>query len=93
LDVADVTPGRTGRVRRSSAHPGLRRALRNWIVERADWPAAGQEPALFLNYRGGRLSCRSISTILAGIAEAADLDRTVIRRVLHYRPADSERAS
>jgi Phage integrase family len=38
----------------------------------ASWPGAGT-PALFLNRRGGRLSTRSVSQLLAGLAARADL--------------------
>jgi hypothetical protein len=39
-------------------HPKLRTALEQWRTERAKWPGAAENPALFLNRRGGRLSTR-----------------------------------
>ncbi len=55
-------------------HPKLRPDLEQWLSERPTWPGAGTSPALFLNTRGGRLSVRAASGIIATIAENARLD-------------------
>jgi integrase/recombinase XerC len=49
-----------------------RNELKAWTAERANWPRA-QDPALFLNRRGGRLSPRAIDQLLDNLATEADL--------------------
>ena len=48
------------------------------------WPGAHGSPALFLNRRGGRLTTRGASAIIAGIAEAAALDDPATAHVLRH---------
>jgi integrase len=55
-------------------HPKLRTALDEWRAERASWPGAATNPALFLNARGGRLSVRGAYDILTGLAQEANLE-------------------
>lgn len=50
-----------------------REALRAWLRERGDF-AGAEEPALFVNRDGARLSARSIQRRLAGWARRAGLD-------------------
>jgi site-specific recombinase XerD len=66
-----VRYAKDGRYREVSLHPKLRSALRTWQTERATWPGANENPALFLNHRGGRLSTRSAYDILKAIATDA----------------------
>lgn len=54
--VLVVRYGKGGKYREVPLHPHLRTALEEWIGERANWPGAVDNPALFLNRRGGRLS-------------------------------------
>ncbi|WP_410599596.1 tyrosine-type recombinase/integrase [Amycolatopsis sp. lyj-90] len=94
LDVADVCPFadegvlfvRSGRDRVIPLHPRLRAALDDWLAERATWPGADENPALFLNRRGGRLSLRSVYNELKAIAESAGLELGRIGRLV--RPQD-----
>ncbi|GAA0341786.1 tyrosine-type recombinase/integrase [Actinoallomurus spadix] len=66
--------GKNGKYREVPLHPKLRTALDDWRAERASWPAADTNPALFLNARGGRLSTRGAYDILKAIAEDANLE-------------------
>jgi integrase/recombinase XerC len=76
--------GKGERPREVQAVPQLRKDLRQWLDERADWPGADTNPALFLNHRGGRLSARGASGVIAGIAEAAALDDPASAHVLRH---------
>lgn len=49
-----------------------RQTLADWIRERSAWPGANT-PALFLNRRGGRLSARSVDTLMDELATDADI--------------------
>jgi hypothetical protein len=92
LDVDDVRlsarkgvlciMGKGEKLRELPIHPQLRRDLTLWLEERQDWPGADSTPALFLNQRGGRLSARGASDVVAALAEAASQeDETTTRRV------------
>jgi site-specific recombinase XerD len=52
----------------------LRAALQAWFQERPRWPGASTSAALLLNQRGGRLSDRSVRTIIGRFGELAGLD-------------------
>jgi site-specific recombinase XerD len=69
-----VRYGKGGKYREVPLHPKLRTALDDWRAERASWPTAATNPALFLNTRGGRLSVRGAYDILTGLAEQANLE-------------------
>jgi Phage integrase family len=53
-----------GKQRTLPVHAELRSALQAWLQERRRWPGAEHGPALVLNQRGGRLSDRSVRTIM-----------------------------
>jgi integrase len=72
--VLIVRYGKGGKFREVPAHPQLRTALDEWIAERASWPGAAENPALFLNRRGGRLTTRGAYNALAAIAGDANLE-------------------
>jgi integrase/recombinase XerC len=76
--------GKGGRVREVPIHPQLRSALSDWLAERFDWPGAGNQPALFLNQRGGRLSVKSAHDIITGIAGGAGLEDDITAHVLRH---------
>ncbi|WP_169336094.1 tyrosine-type recombinase/integrase [Actinopolyspora halophila] len=90
LDRTDVTvsgPSSAVRVRpqshwNSRTHrelplPGsVRAAVTTWLTERSRWPRATETSALWLNRHGGRLSVRSINTVIRELAVAADLVHT-----------------
>lgn len=59
-----VRYGKGGKYREVPLHPKLRAALQAWLVERAKLPGAANNPALFLNHRGGRLSPAAPTTCL-----------------------------
>ena len=50
-----------------------RDALAEWKMERTGWRCAGENPALFLNRRGGRLSARGVDQLVDAIAVDANL--------------------
>lgn len=50
-----------------------RSSVAEWKKDRAAWPGAGENPALFLNRRGGRLSARAVDQLLDALAADADL--------------------
>jgi site-specific recombinase XerD len=76
--------GKGDKPREVPAVAQLREDLRLWMQERADWPGAEDNPALFLNRRRGRLSARGASSVIAGIAEAAALDDPASAHVLRH---------
>lgn len=53
--------------------PTARAAVAEWKKERAGWRGAGENPALFLNRRGGRMSARAVDQLLDALAADADL--------------------
>lgn len=71
--VLIVRYGKNGRYREVPLHPHLCTALDEWIIDRAKWPGAAENPALFLNRRGGRLSTRGAYDVLKVIAADANL--------------------
>lgn len=87
LDVEDVpVSARRGKVvvragkgrdggtyREVQLHRAAREAVRAWLDERPDWSGAEETSALWLNRRGGRLSVRSVNTIVRELATAAGL--------------------
>jgi site-specific recombinase XerD len=72
--VLVVRYGTGGAYRAVPLHPHLRTALDEWITERATWPGAKDNQALFLNRRGGRLSARGAYDQLKKIAADANLE-------------------
>jgi site-specific recombinase XerD len=86
LDVADVrTSARKGaKVREVPMHAQLRLALTAWLEERPDWPKASDNPALFLNQAGGRLTVRGASAVFTAIAAAAQLDEAATAHILRH---------
>lgn len=63
-----------GKVRTLPLHPELRGPIRTWVDEhRHQWPGAEDMDALLVNTRGGRLSTRSIRTIVTRLGQAAGL--------------------
>lgn len=83
LDVTDVRlsarkgllivhSGKGGRYREVPVHPVLRENLALWInEERPSWPGAANNPAVFLNQRGERLSVKGCDDILGQLASDA----------------------
>ena len=53
--------------------PEARASVAEWKKERATWPRAAENPALFLNRRGGRLSARAVDQLLDVLAADANL--------------------
>lgn len=64
-----VRYGKGGRYREVPLHPALRSTLEKWLEARVKWPGATDQPALFLNRRGGRLSTRGAYDVLTALAE------------------------
>lgn len=78
-----VRSGKGGRYREVPVHPVLRENLALWInEERPSWPGAANNPAVFLNHRGERLSVKGCDDILgdlasdAGFTDNPDIDFT-----------------
>lgn len=94
LDVDDVrlsarrgvlrVLGKGEKLRQVPIHPQLRRDLTLWLEERPNWPGAGVAPALFLNQRGGRLSARGASDVVATLADAASQEDETTAHVLRH---------
>jgi integrase/recombinase XerC len=63
-----------GKPRTVPVHAELRQVLQTWVDERRGWPGAGDMSALLLNRRSGRLSDRSVRTIVERFGEQAGLD-------------------
>jgi integrase/recombinase XerC len=99
LDVDDVALsarkgelrilGKGERVRHVPVHPPLRKALTGWLDERPDWPGAEDNPALFLNQQGGRLSAGGAHSVITAIAAAAGIDEKTTAHVLRHTFATS----
>ncbi len=53
--------------------PAARADVAAWRQERQGWPGARSSPALILNHRGGRLTPRAVSQLLAELAAEAGL--------------------
>jgi len=94
LDIDDVSLsarkgilriyGKGQRVRHVPIHPQLRKTLTGWLDERPDWPGTTDDPALFLNQHGHRLSVRGAHDIICGVAVAAGLDDDTTTHVLRH---------
>jgi len=78
------TYGKGQRVRQIPIHQQLRKALLDWLHERPDWPGSDDQPALFLNKRGHRLSVRGAHDVITGIASSAGLEDGVTAHVLRH---------
>ena len=81
--------GKGDKVREVPIHARLRPGLEQWLTERAAWPGANTNPALFLNTKGGRLSARAAGGIIAAIAEQAALDDDPTAHILRHTFATS----
>ncbi|MFJ2032323.1 tyrosine-type recombinase/integrase [Streptosporangium sp. NPDC087985] len=94
LDVDDVhLSARKGKLRlygkgdnfrEVDIHPKLRAELQIWLDERPTWPEADASRALFLNAKGGRLTARAASGIIATIAQRSGLDDPTTTHVLRH---------
>jgi site-specific recombinase XerD len=94
LDVTDVHRsarkaqlriwGKGGKPRTIQIHTKLRAELDQWLEERPNWPHASDNPALFLNTKGGRLSARAASGIIHAIARDAALGDEPTAHVLRH---------
>ncbi|MET8052771.1 tyrosine-type recombinase/integrase [Streptosporangium sp. NPDC005286] len=97
LDTGDVQmSARKGRLRlygkggkfwEVDIHPKLRTELQLWLDERPDWPHSGDNRALFLNAKGGRLTAHAAGGIIATVAQTAGLDDPTTAHVLRHMPA------
>jgi integrase/recombinase XerC len=68
-----VRYGKGGKYREVPLHPKLRTALEACLLDWAKLPGAQDNPALFLNHRGGRLSTRGAYNVLKAVATDANL--------------------
>jgi site-specific recombinase XerC len=66
--------GKGGKTREVPVHAALAMLLQAWLDERAGWPGATSERALFLSRRNGRLTARAASDVFAAIATHAGLE-------------------
>ena len=80
-----VRSGKGKRYREVPLHAVLRAQLALWINdERPDWPGATASPALLLNRRGGRLTAKGATNILAAIAADAGIPDDFSPHVLRH---------
>ncbi|MFB4271479.1 tyrosine-type recombinase/integrase [Nonomuraea sp. GTA35] len=94
LDVGDVQMsacegrlglyGKDGKLREVHIHPKLRTELQLYLDERPTWPQAGDNRALFLKAKGGRLTARAAGGIIAEIAQTAGPDDPTTAHVLRH---------
>ncbi|MCG5218098.1 tyrosine-type recombinase/integrase [Streptosporangium soli] len=84
LDTAVVDRVVQGAVATVEIHPQLRTELQLWLDERPNWPHAGDNRALFLNAKGGRLTARAAGGIITEIAQTAGLDDPTTAHVLRH---------
>lgn len=67
--------GKGSKPREVPVHPTLGTLLQTWLAERAGWPGADRERALFLSRRGGgRLTARAASDVFTAITTHAGLE-------------------
>jgi site-specific recombinase XerD len=76
--------GNGDRIRNVPIHPNLQADIDHWLADRARWPGADTNPALFLNHRGGRLSVRGARDVIARIAVTAGLGVDTTAQVLRH---------
>ncbi len=76
--------GKGGKPRTVQIHTKLRDELDRWLEERPHWPNTHQNPALFLNTKGGRLTTRAASGIIHTIAHNAALDDEPTAHILRH---------
>lgn len=76
--------GQGKRVREVPIHPQLRCAITGWLEQRRGWPGAHENPALFLNRRGQRLSIKTIHDIITAIADNAGHGDIITAHVLRH---------
>jgi integrase/recombinase XerC len=91
LDVEDVRLsarkgvlrvfGKGAKTREVPVHPALGALLQAWLGERAGWPGADGERALFLSRRGGRLTTRAASDVFTAITAHAGLEEATTAHV------------
>ncbi|TYB71213.1 site-specific integrase [Nonomuraea sp. PA05] len=72
--VLIIRMGKNGKYREVNMHVKLRTELETYLTERASLRGADKTKALFLNTRGGRLSARSATDVLNGIADRAGIE-------------------
>jgi integrase/recombinase XerD len=58
--------------------------LQLWLDERPNWPHAGDDRALFLNSKCGRLIARAAGGLIAEITQTAGLDDPITAHVLRH---------
>ena len=62
-------------------------ALRRWLWQRKEYPAAAASPALFLSDRGRRLSSRAVEDLVAKYARLAGIEKHITPHVLRHSTA------
>jgi site-specific recombinase XerD len=94
LDSTDVSiSARKGRVvvrsgkgdayREVALNSEAREALERWLAEREGYPNT-ENTAVFLNYRGGRLSSRAVNMVVRRLGEDAGIEKPVSAHVLRH---------
>ena len=76
--------GKGRKTRSVPVHGELAAALEAWTATRRTWPGAVDNPAVFLNRSGGRLSLRAADEAIGAIA-AAGLADVVTPHVLRHQ--------
>lgn len=61
----------------------MRDVLTAWVADRRTWPGAGDNPALFLAERGGRLAVRSLREVVYQVAKDAGIDSLTPHQLRH----------
>jgi len=77
--------GKGRKTRSVPVHGELAAALEAWTATRRTWPGAVDNPAVFLNRSGGRLSLRAADEAIGAIAAAAGLADVVTPHVLRHQ--------
>jgi site-specific recombinase XerD len=77
--------GKGRKTRSVGVHGDLAAALNAWTAVRRTWPGAADNPALFLNRVGGRLSLRAADEAIGTIAAVAGLADVVTPHVLRHQ--------
>lgn len=62
-------------------------ALRRWLWHRKEYPAAAENPALFLSDRGNRLSARAVEDLVGRYARLAGIAKRVTPHTLRHSTA------
>jgi integrase/recombinase XerC len=79
-----VRSGKGDAYREVALNAAVREALDTWLVERKASVPVSDQPALFVNLRGGRLTTRAVDLIVRELGEEAAIEKPASAHVLRH---------